>query len=423
MAAELIYPSSGVASVLFRSCAKWVPLLASLAAPGLFSQGAGATTYLITPDGTGAFATIQEALDVAVDGDSVLLGDGVFELDAPLEGRGPAIVLRSLTGDPRRCSLVSLHYGPTIHLYRGETNDMIVEGVTLSGAENREGYGGAMLCYGASPTIRDCVLEGNRAIAGAGICCWQSTATIEDCLFEDNIAGMDYYPGWGGGILVTYGAVRILSCTFISNGAGGTGGGIDTHDGNTTIIDCRILGSTFEGVYCIGGAVEVRNCVITGNSSSGVWCHEGTGMIVGSTIAGNRGDGEGGGIRVSGGAAVSVEKSIVWGNCARGEFDNVYVDGVSQTEFACCIVDSSGVGGEGSITGLSDEAFADPEFCAPAPCGGAPTDQGDYSIALGSPCAPELSPCGELVGALSPSCAPPLAQPMTWGAIKAMFGR
>jgi hypothetical protein len=48
--------------------------------------------------------------------------------------------------------------------------------------------------------------------------------------------------------------------------------------------------------------------------------------------------------------------------------------------------------------------YGDPLFCAPAPCEESPTTNGMYSLMAESPCLPEHSPCGELIGALGVGC-------------------
>lgn len=59
---------------------------------------------------------------------------------------------------------------------------------------------------------------------------------------------------------------------------------------------------------------------------------------------------------------------------------------------------------------------ADPLFCHDAN----PDEQ--HSLHEGSPCLPESSPCGVLVGALGLGCGPVSAvEDMTWGAVKAVF--
>ena len=75
-------------------------LLAWLALSGLFAHGA---TYLIEPDGSGAFPTIQAAIDAALPGDVIELADGVFKGtgNRDLNFNGKAITIRSLSGNPR----------------------------------------------------------------------------------------------------------------------------------------------------------------------------------------------------------------------------------------------------------------------------------------------------------------------------------
>ena len=52
--------------------------------------GAAAETYVVTPDGTGDFPTIQTAIDAAGDGDIIELTDGTFTGDAVSCGQQPA---------------------------------------------------------------------------------------------------------------------------------------------------------------------------------------------------------------------------------------------------------------------------------------------------------------------------------------------
>jgi len=53
-------------------------ILQFLALATLTLPSANAATYVVTPDGTGDFPTIQAAIDAAVTGDVIQLTDGVF---------------------------------------------------------------------------------------------------------------------------------------------------------------------------------------------------------------------------------------------------------------------------------------------------------------------------------------------------------
>ena len=65
----------------------------------------GAETYIVTPDGTGDFPTIQEAIHAAEDGDIIELTDGVFSGtgNRDISYLGKAITVRSQNGDPHSC--------------------------------------------------------------------------------------------------------------------------------------------------------------------------------------------------------------------------------------------------------------------------------------------------------------------------------
>lgn len=62
-------------------------------------------THWIKPDGTGDHATIQDAIDAAVDGDEILLADGVFKGmgNRNIDFKGKAITLRSKSGSAQDC--------------------------------------------------------------------------------------------------------------------------------------------------------------------------------------------------------------------------------------------------------------------------------------------------------------------------------
>jgi hypothetical protein len=66
-----------------------------------------AETFTVHPDGTGDYPTIQAAINVAVDGDVILLGDGVFTGSGnnEIEFLGKAIHLKAEAGGPETCAI------------------------------------------------------------------------------------------------------------------------------------------------------------------------------------------------------------------------------------------------------------------------------------------------------------------------------
>jgi hypothetical protein len=150
-------------------------------------------TYVVRPDGTGDFPTIQDAIDAVVDGDVIELADGIFQGDGNRDIRweDKEITLRSQGGDPYSCILncegarTRYHRGIYIH---GVGSGARIEGIT----------------------IRNGVSSG-----GGGVAVENSSLTIERCVFLDNEAPE------GGGLMITGNGspVMVLRCTFSGNWA------------------------------------------------------------------------------------------------------------------------------------------------------------------------------------------------------------
>jgi hypothetical protein len=393
---------------------------------------ASAETYVVRPDGTGDFPTIQAAIDAAVDGDIIELTDGHFSGGG--EGQnvnflGKAITLCSQSGDAAACIIGRGNIDASVVTFNhGETQSSVTEGVTISGAYLMGSGGGISCRYGSSPTIRDCIIRGNRAVLGAGIYCGEAASpVIVGCTLRDNTAGMDNYPGWGGAMCIGDGGhVVVSNCLLSENDSGGAGAAIACARGDLILSDCEIVGNMIGALDCYHSTVEITNCAITGNTGiagTALHCHGSSVRIVGSTIASNSSWQTAGGIYVRDTGTVQIDRCVLWGNCAQDGHHEIYVDASSSAEFTCSIVDSSGVWAEGEIVGLGSESFLDPQFCDPAACDDAPTAEGDYSVDASSPCTAENSPCGEQIGAFPVGCESSPVKSTTWGAIKAMFRR
>ena len=280
---------------------------------------ASGATYQVKRDGTGDFTTIQAAIDVAVDGDVILVHPGTYYENIRFEGKN--ITLRSL--DPEddaivastvidggqngsvvrfagtedeRCELSGLtitngqsDYGGGIHGGRYHAG-AVITGCTISG--NGVTYFGGGL-YRCSGPISNCTITGNSAAWGGGLFC--CIGTISNCTINGNSA---YY---GGGLCDCW---AISNCTIISNSAG-EGGGVYGCDGiisRCTINDnsasesggglylcyCRISNCTISGNSAEGGGglarcmARIRNCTISGNSAPGQY--EGGGGLYRCTV-------------------------------------------------------------------------------------------------------------------------------------------
>jgi hypothetical protein len=229
-ALSALRPSVVVRSLLILFLVLWF-------CSGLCSvPGVQAATWLVKPDGTGDFATIQDAIGNAARGDTVLLANGVFTGDGnrDLHYWGKPLVISSQSGDPAYCALDCQgapgndHRAFTFDWSEGPTS--VLRGVTI-----RNGYlagtpppdpmdcGGAILVTNHSqPTLVDLVFQNNRSYWGA-VAILESGGTFLRCTFVGN-------QGWwtAGGVKVFGGTANFQDCIFRENAGGQGGGGISS---------------------------------------------------------------------------------------------------------------------------------------------------------------------------------------------------
>ncbi len=412
-------------------------LLCALLATGSAAIG---ETYVVDPEGTGDFRTIQEAIDAVLDGDTAVLADGVFtgEGNRDIDYLGKAITVRSQSGDPFTCIIDC--EGSAAHPHRGfffhtqESQESVLQAVTV-----RNGYaanfsvsdrgGGAVRCYDASPLIKDCCFAANTSPQyGGGVsAAMMSRVAIVGCVFSENTAAKR-----GGGAFFDLSCNPTLEeCSFVGNAAI-EGGGICMHALHGTLVDCTFAENSAEkggGFLCYdGSSPTITSCVFSGNSA-----HDGGAMFItfwetypiltGCILAGNEATHCGGAIYIMNEAAPILSGCTLHGNAAPqgcgmylyylcdptientilafGEGgEAVACELYSNPAFACSdIYGNEGGDWVGCIAdqGSIHENFsADPCFCDP--------QGGDFQLGEASPCDHPV--CG-IVGALPVGCQIP----------------
>jgi len=366
------------------------------------ATGASARTWYILPDGSGDAPTIQAGIDSATVGDTVLVGCGIYyEYNVRMKS---GVCLRSETGDPDCATIDAQSLGRVLNC-RNIQVDARIEGLTLTGGYCEGNAGGIYCVEVCRVSIVNCMIRDNRAGWGGGIGIGgHSSPTIRDCEIYRNTAFYPYeYAGSGGGVYMgsTSGAV-LARCTVYGNSA--------------------VIGG---GVGCdMYGAPLITDCVITGNTASarggGIGCEiYSSPTFVSCTVAGNF-SARGGGIDFYGSYA-TLERSIVWGNCAGLFGDEIRLWGTgTSVSVSCSAVDTSGIVGDSLISWGVGNVFEDPLFCGPENCESAPTTLGDYTLSSTSPCL-NAPGCGQ-IGALGLGCSGPTrTEETSWGTIKRLF--
>jgi hypothetical protein len=264
----------------------------------------------VGPPGSGSqFTTIQDAVDAAKDGDTVLVDAGVYSgkgnRDITFKGKS-RLTLRSLLGRDTCIIDLERRSGHRAFLFKyDETPDAVrIVGFTIRNGRDEDGA--AIKCVGStsalkgSPTIEDCVLldcsAQNRG--GAIYCNNKSVPTIRNCTFVGNRSGGD------GGALAVEGSAKVIAgsvfdtfpdavprprierCRFERNEADRDGGALwVSNHAQPDLAECQVErnvagrhgGGMAYDDHAFGNVVESS---IVGNTANrdggGVWLNDGS---------------------------------------------------------------------------------------------------------------------------------------------------
>ena len=259
-----------------------------------------------------AFKTIQEGIDAADSGGTVLVAEGTYVENIHFDGKN--IILTST--DPFDPSVVTgtiidgNQAGSVVTFDGTEEETCVLSGFTIQGGFADEGAGicggglylhntaliahniirdnrafrhggGVAFCDG---NIRDNTVSGNSAGTGGGL--YWCDGMIEGNTITGNTAA-----GSGGGVCGCGGTIR--NNVVARNSAGRNGGGLAVCSGS--IINNTIFANSIPSSYLGSGLYRceglIRNCIIWGNSG---WYHLFECSVpTYSCIEGSRGGGEG----------------------------------------------------------------------------------------------------------------------------------
>jgi len=207
---------------------------------------------------------IQDAVDGAKAGDTVLVTDGVYEA-GERDGNRVAV--------PNAVRLESVN-GPSVTMIKGRQDtdewgtvfagvrcvylgaDAVLSGFTLTNGY-AGGAGGGGVYSKSSGVVTNCVITGNECVdcAGGG---GAFGGTLHNCTLTGNSA-IGVETGGGGGEGAAYMAT-LYNCTLTGNtGSRGSGAGW------CILYDCVVSGNIGTGAW----ASALYNCTLSGNSRGG----------------------------------------------------------------------------------------------------------------------------------------------------------
>ncbi len=233
------------------------------------------------------YTNIQDAIDAAVNGDTVLVAPGTYVEN--IDFKGKAITVTS-SGGAVMTTIDGNQAGSVVLFNNGEGPDSVLEGFTVTNGNVK--YGGGIFCNNSSPTITNNTITGNAAQwGGGGISCEDSSPVIRNNTIAGNLADM------GGGIHCYYSFPTITNNTITGNATAWRGG----------------------GVHCSYSSPAIKNNTLFGNSADfggGIFCEHSSPSVMNNTISGNTAADFGGGIMSYFISSPIIMNTIFWGNDA-----------------------------------------------------------------------------------------------------------
>ena len=351
------------------------------------------------------FSSIQKAIDVSANGDTVRLFTG--EYIESFDFLSKQIVFESRSeelGNDIIASQTIISVGPLggscIELVGQDAANVEIKNMTFSGGQSQ--IGGGLYIENSSPKLSGIFVENNTAEVGGGLYINQSDVELVDITVFNNGAN------FGGGIYATGSSVNIVSSSLDSNLAY-WGAGIYSEDSNFDIKMSNLKRNyaLIEGgaVYQSGNSFFVSECAIFENSGldfgGALVSYNGLLEVQNTTIAGNVSNyGSAFNLRET---ALTIKNSIVWEN---GE-NSLYIAAGNQSSMIS-IDFSDFYGGENYLSenpnvilnwGLGN-FDADPLFCN--------VSNGDFALQENSICL-VASESSSFIGAIEQTCSQQLS--------------
>lgn len=175
----------------------------------LFTSSLPAVVITVDDDGVADFNLIQSAIDIANNGDKIVVSPGIY--NEAIDYQGKSITIRSTDG-PQVTTIDAGGVGSVVTCNSDETSSSVLRGFGITGGITDKG--GGLFCNSAYPTITHCIFYLNVATDGGAVYNKGSNSLFINCLFYNNTATDN-----GGAVNNFNSDPSFFSCTFARNTA------------------------------------------------------------------------------------------------------------------------------------------------------------------------------------------------------------
>ena len=268
--------------------------------------------------------TLQAAVTAASAGDELVLKDGTYT------GSSENVLLigKNLTVRAQRPGMAILDGRDARRVIQVVNGTVNFEGLIITKGRTSNGRGGGVRISGGIVSFTNCVIHSNTASnRGGGLRITGGIVTLIRCEIHSNTVSKKTGPR-GGGVFINSGAiVHFQSCIIRNNLAISTGGAVFI-SGSTTHVDfqnCSIYDNSATGGYAgdgnggglsiTGGTVNVvsstiRNNKATSNSGGGIYINAGEVTLHRCNIHHNEAKTVGGGVAISQGRLHIIHSQV-----------------------------------------------------------------------------------------------------------------
>ena len=248
----------------------------------------------------GDYPTIQEAIDAAVDGDTVSVAEGTYEENIVLKSNVDVI------GIGAEMTTITASEGNVVTA--DTVAEVTLEGFTIDGQDSGR-YG--IYCVNTEPSVK---IHGNiiMNIWGDGIYCYYSSPTISNNIITE-IVFDGIYLNWSG--------PSIISNIITYVGTNGIHSEVGTH--NPPYIKGNTIKDTGgDGVFCHNDSSPlIEDNIITQTGDHGIECHNSSSPVIRSNeIIFSLNDG----VNCNGKSRPKLRGNLIHNNSGNGVFSDAY---------------------------------------------------------------------------------------------------